>query len=63
MRLDEDDFSVIVTEEESGKSVGHLDFSEIDLDDRHVPNYYKLIYAYLDKAGDDYKRAGVGREA
>jgi hypothetical protein len=63
LRLDEHEMSVVATEKASGKGLGHLDFTEVEADDPHVSGYYKLIWAYLDHAGDKYKRSGLGREA
>ncbi|WP_143029719.1 hypothetical protein [Bradyrhizobium brasilense] len=63
LQRDDDEFAIVATDLKTGNRIGTLEFSEIEAGDHHTPDYWKLVYAYLDKAGDRYKRSGLGREA
>ena len=58
--VDECDFSVVVTDAESGDKVGDMMFEFIE-DTGHGSCCLKLTWVYLDQAGSDYKYQGIGR--
>lgn len=58
--VDEYDFNVVVIDAESGDKIGDMKFGFIE-DTGHGSCCLKLTWAYLDQAGPEYKRQGIGR--
>lgn len=58
--FDEFDFSVVVTDAESGDRVGDMKFKFIE-DTGYGSCCLKLTWVYLDQAGTEYLRQGIGR--
>jgi hypothetical protein len=55
---DEDDYTARVLQED-GSEIGRLEFRVIDDD---FNSFLKLCWAYLDRAGVEFKRQGIGRK-
>ena len=59
--VDEFDNAVAVTDAESGKLVGEIEFRLIEGPGKGLGDVLKLTSAYLDKSGPEYKGRGIGR--
>ena len=58
IEIDEDNYTARVLQED-GSEIGRLKFRVIDDD---FDSFLKLCWAYLDRAGVEFKRQGIGRE-
>lgn len=56
IEIDEWSYEVKVTNS-NDKEIGRIEFKYDDYEDAH-----KIIWMYLDKLGDNYKRQGIGKE-